>query len=568
MLNTVTMTPEEAAQHLIATNPLFAVGQADIRGITHRVFTNIPEHLSAFLQGLAPLYSDGQEMLVYEDERWDYPTFCNKVKGLANAMAQEYGISKGDHVAIAMRNLPEFVALFFATTALGAVAVPLNAWWTEDELAFAVRDSGAKLVFADGPRYEHLQAYMSAQALPLVAVRDAKGPVTYEQLLAKGDATQWPEVDIQTDDDFAIIYSSGSTGTPKGAVLTHRGALSTVYSWVFTLQMRPLVEGEEPDPNAPQHAFLAATPLFHVTALEAVLFLGFAVGAKVVMVYRWDPEQARQVINAEHITRFAGVPTQTADLVAVAKKHGDNMPTLTALGSGGAKRPAAQVQELANTFTQAAISSGWGMTETNALGFLFSGPDYVENPEAAGKPTPPLQDMRIVDDNGQEMPVGEVGELVVKSPANMRCYHNAPEDTAEALRDGWLHTGDLARVDEEGVFYIVDRKKSIIIRGGENISCLEVEGALHRHPEVLEAGVYALPHERLGETVGAAITVALNSALTAAKVQEFLAAHLASFKIPEHVWIWHEPLPRGTTDKIDKRALAEAWLAQPLQQAQ
>lgn len=555
-------TPEQAAQHIIANNPEFAVEQAQIRGIPHRVFAHVPRHLTEFLQRLAPQYSDGRDMLVYEDERWDYSTFCHNVQRMADAMARTYHVQQGDHVALAMRNLPEMAVLLFAVNALGAVVVPLNAWWTAEELEYAVADCNAKLVFADGQRYERLAPYAAKQQLPLVGVRDAVAPAHYTELLNSSDSKEWPAVAIQPDDDFAILYSSGSTGSPKGAVLTHRGAMSATYSWVFALQVRALVEGEEEDPQAPLPAFLMATPLFHVTALESVLFLGFAVGAKVVLVYKWDAEKMRHIINAEKITRLAGVPTQTADLMQVAQRHNDPMPSLTAIGSGGAKRPAAQVQALTDTFSQAAISSGWGMTETNALGLLFSGPEYTENPDATGRPTPPLQDMQIVDDNGQPVAVGEVGELIVKSPANMRAYHNAPDDTAEALRDGWLYTGDLARNDENGLFYLVDRKKSIIIRGGENISCLEVEGALHRHPEVLEACVFPVPHERLGETVAAAVTVAPGSTVSASDINAFLAEHLAAYKIPEHLWFWYQPLPRASTDKIDKRTLAQTWLEQ------
>src|SRR5699024_3399003 len=523
------LTPEQAAHHIIATNSAFAVEQAHIRGIPYRVFANVPNHLAEFLQRVAPHYSDGRDILVYEDERWDYPALCSSVQRMAAAMAQQYHIQQGDRVAIAMRNVPEFVVLLFAINALGAVAVPLNAWWTTEELAYAVADCGAKLVFADGQRCERLVGYATEQQLPLVGVRDAKVAVHFDQLLSSNASDTWPVVDIHPDDDFAIIYSSGSTGKPKGAVLTHRGAMSATYSWAFSLEVRSLVEPDSVNPNAPPPAFLMATPLFHVTALESVLFLGLAVGAKVVMVYKWDIEKMRHIINQEKITRFAGVPTQTADLMQIAQRHQDPLPSLTAIGSGGANRSAAQVQGLVDTFTQAAISSGWGMTETNALGLLFSGPEYADNPDATGRPTPPLQEMQIVDDNGQPVALGEVGELIVKSPANMRAYHNDPQGTAEALRGGWLYTGDLARNDENGLFYIVDRKKSIIIRGGENISCLEVEGALHCHPEVLEACVYPVPHERLGEAVAAAITVAPNSQVTEAEISAFLTEHLAAF---------------------------------------
>ena len=195
------------------------------------------------------------------------------------------------------------------------------------------------------------------------------------------------------------------------------------------------------------------------------------------------------------------------------------------------------------------------MTETNSLGILLSGPEYVDNPEAAGRLTPPLQEMRIVDAAGKEVPTGEVGELTVRSPANMRGYLNLPEETRATLKDGWLYTGDLARVEESGLIYIVDRKKSIIIRGGENISCLEVEGALHQHPAIAEACVFPVPDERLGETVGAAVYLHEDSQADQADISAFLKQRLAAFKVPDRVWFWHDPLPRGGTDKLDRKTL-------------
>lgn len=553
------MTPDEAAAHLVCTDPRFEVTEADIRGVRYRVFRNAPPHLRALLQHAGSAY-DGGDVLVYRDERWSYPRFCGEICRVANAMARDLGVRRGDRVAIAMRNYPELPILILAVSTLGAVAVPMNAWWSEEELAYAIGDSGARLVFADGPRHERIAPFADRQGLRLFAVRDVQGEHNYADLRDGDAADHWPEVPIDPDDDFAVLYSSGSTGRPKGVVLTHRGAISTVYSWVLTRAMAPLVDGAVPPSGRPL-SWMVATPLFHVTALHAVFLQGLANGAKLSLLYKWDAEEAIRVIKTEQVNRFVGVPTQSADLMETTRRLGERLETLEYIGAGGAKRPAAQVGQLAEAFPHAAVSTGWGMTETNSLGITLGGPEYLSNPGTAGRLTPPLQEMRIVDPAGKTLPPGEVGELLVKSPANMRCYLNQPEATAAVLRDGWLYTGDLARVEENGLVTIVDRMKSIIIRGGENISCLEVEGALYQHPAVAEACVFPVPDARLGELVGAAVQPKPDTALTEQELTDFLARRIARFKIPERVWFRDQPLPRGATDKVDRRALRAECLA-------
>jgi len=553
------MTPEQARDHLIATDPRFALTEAEIRGVRYPVFRNAPPHVCALLQAAEDVYGD-RDVLVYRDERWNYPAFCTEVKRLAEAMANELGVRRGDFVALAMRNYPEMPILIMAVAALGAVVVPLNAWSTEEELAYALGDCGAKVVFADGPRYERILPSVERLGLRLIAVRDVDGPLTYAALRDGASGADWPAAAIEPDDDFAVLYSSGSTGHPKGVVLTHRGAISAVYSWLMARAIAPLLDGAAP-PSTREPSALIVTPLFHVTALHSNFLQGLATGTKMSLLHRWDPEEAIRVIKAEQVTRFLGVPTQSADLMETARRLGEPLDFLEQISAGGAKRPAAQVQQLAETFPAASIGSGWGMTETNALGIIISGPDYVAHPDAAGRLTPPLQEMRIVDNDGNDVATGEVGELIVKSAANMRCYLNKPEETAAALRDGWLYTGDLARMDEEGLVYIVDRKKTIIIRGGENIACLEVEGALHQHPDVAEACVFPVPDARLGEVVGAGVTLKPGAKLTEAQLTEYLAQHLAHFKIPERIWFWPEPLPRGATGKLDRRALRNECLS-------
>jgi acyl-CoA synthetase (AMP-forming)/AMP-acid ligase II len=556
------MTLAQAGAHLTATNPDFAVEDTVIRGVKLRVFKNAPPHLRALVQRSAPLHGGGA-YLVHEDERWTHAAFCSDANRMSHALRDALGVRPGDRVAIAMRNCPEILILLTAVANAGAVAVMLNAWWAKEELDYAFEDSGATIVFADAPRYARIAPLAPARGLRLIATAGAEGPETYAALLAGAVSDAWPETPIDPEDDFALMYSSGTTGHPKGVVLTHRGAVSAIWTWVMSLLLGPLMDPDAA-PAAPKPiVIMIVTPLFHVTATHPMFLLSHPMGARIVLLPKWNAEDAVRVIRQEGVTRFLGVPTQSADLLAAAARMGVDLPSLDYVGAGGAKRPAAQVAALSQAFPNAVIASGWGMTETNAAGLSISGPDYVARPGVAGRLLPPLQDLRIIGDDGHEVPMGEIGEITVRSACNMRCYNNKPEATAEVLQDGWLRTGDLATIDADGYVTIVDRKKSIIIRGGENISCLDVEGALHRHPDVAEAGVFPVPDARLGELVGAGVQLRAGAQAAPADIAAFVSEHIAKFKIPERIWLRDTPLPRGATDKIDRRALRTECLSQP-----
>ena len=551
---------QQAVDHLTATDERFALDQARIRGIDYTVFSNAPPHLRGLLQAVRANHDNGEaDYLVYGNERWSFDAFCEQCNRLANVLTGHLGVLPGDRVAIAMRNYPEFLFALTAISSVGAVVVFLNSWWTTQELDYALQDSGAQLVFADGQRLERLMPLVKSRRLRLVGVREAQSqaPEAFSELLRMSDDDDWPTVDIDPDSDFSIMYSSGTTGHPKGVVLTHRGAMSAVYSWWMTQLLSPLMAAPDPESVSlvSKQAALVVTPLFHVTASHSMFMLGLPMGAKLVLMYKWDPEEAVGLIQREQVTRFMGVPTQSAELMESVKRLSVELPSLDFIGSGGAKRPPAQVNELHKTFPHAAIASGWGMTETNPIGIGIVGPDYLARPSAAGRLYPPLQQMKILDEDGNQLANGEIGEIAVRSAANMRCYLNKPEATAEVLQQGWLRTGDLAMVDDEGFVTIVDRKKNIIIRGGENIACLDVEGALHEHPAIMEAGVFSVPDSRLGEAVGAGIQLRPDLTATARELQEFLQGRIANFKIPEHFWFQTDELPRGATDKIDRRAL-------------
>lgn len=560
------MTPEEAVGLVTSTDPAFALTKAEIRGTTYTVFQNIPPTVPALMAASRARQAEaGGDYVLYEGERLSYPTFCDHVRRMAQVLQSDLGLGQGARVAIAMRNYPELLILTLAIASIGGVTVFVNAWWTTEELDYALRDSEARVVFADGPRLARIQPLAEALALTLVGVRDGAGMTAhaYTRLRDAADAGAFVQPVIDTDDDFAIMYSSGTTGKPKGVVQTHRNAVNAVFSWLMQSVVAPLVTPPEPDaPPPPRPSALVVTPLFHVTATHPLFLLSMPAGAQITLMRKWDAREAVRLIREEKITRFLGVPTQSAELMQAARALGETLETLDYIGAGGAKRPGAQVAQLAETFPKAGIATGWGMTETSALGIGAIGDDYKTRPETAGRLHPPVQELRILDDAGNEVPVGEIGEITVKSPANMRCYLNKPEATADVLRDGWLRTGDLGRIDAEGYVTILDRKKNIIIRGGENIACLDVEGALHRHADVIEACAFSVPDDRLGEIVGAAIQTRGGVDIPQADMAAFLSRHIAPFKIPQHLWCQPGPLSRGATDKIDRRAIRLACLAQ------
>ncbi|MEZ5504372.1 MAG: AMP-binding protein [Halioglobus sp.] len=418
---------------------------------------------------------------------------------------------------------------------------------------------------ADRARVERLLLIADKHGLKIIAIDDCSDleveHAAFAGLLQEFAGASMPAVEVSLEDYATIMYTSGSTGHPKGALSSHRGVLSALYSWMcmgVATKMAGTQEAREPGLSP---AALVTIPLFHCTASHSAFMLSLVVGRKMVIMHKWDAQEALRLIEQERITWFNGVPTMSAELQAAAETTDRDISSLTEIMAGGAARPAEQVKKISGTFSKSAPGIGYGLTETNALGSVNAGAFYVARPASAGRAVPAVTEFRVVAEDGRVLPPGERGELCIKSPANVIGYWNKPEATAEAFVDGWFHTGDVAYLDADGFLYIVDRIKDIIIRGGENISCIEVEAAIYAHPGIHEVAVFGLPDERLGEIVGAVVVPRAGLELTADELREYLAEHLAGFKIPAHIWFRQEQLPRIASGKIFKRQLKADYAA-------
>ena len=534
----------------------FATQGLSLDGAHYRTYQSAPPNMGAYFKFM--LGHADKTFAVYRDERYTFAETYGEASALARALIDDFGVTKGERIAILSRNNPQWMMAFIAALSVGAVAVPMNAWWTTEELDYGLRDSGARVVIADRERIERLAPLQEPLALKLIAIDDCGGlevpTQSFTEVTAAHSGAAMPDVDVGADDYATIMYTSGSTGHPKGALSSHRGILSALYSWML-LGMATKAVAPSPEPSPYPPAGLLTIPLFHCTGSHTAFLLSLIIGRKLVIMHKWDVQEAMRLIEDERITWFTGVPTMSAELQAAAVDSDRDLSSLGEIYAGGAARPPAQVEKLATTFKKSASGIGYGLTETNALGTVNSGEIYRARPGSAGRPVPAVTDIAVLDENGNPVPAHTRGEVCIHSPANCLGYWNKPEATAEAFREGWFHTGDVGYLDEDGFLFIVDRMKEIIIRGGENISCIEVEAAIYQHPAVAETAVYGVPDERLGEAVAASVVLAEGAELDGETLQAFLRENLAGFKIPAHLRFHSEPLPRIATGKIFKRQL-------------
>ncbi|WP_406139114.1 AMP-binding protein [Streptomyces sp. NBC_01089] len=544
------------------------------------VYESGPRTLREFVEAVWA-FGD-QPFLVAESGTYTYGEFFAAACALARRFTDVYGLAPGDRAVVAMRNHPEWQIAFWAAQLAGLVAVPLNAWWTEDEFTYALDDCRPRVLLVDGERLGRVLPWAGRQGDPdggdrpwilafhhdgstpsqagTAGTPAADAPTTlpyarferYEELPAADPALGPPDVEIRPEDDATIIYTSGTTGRPKGAVATHLaqvGAMmNPLYHAAASVLARGAVPGEGPAPVA-----LMTFPFFHVAAFTSV-YAAMAAGGTLVLMRKWDADKALAAIRTHGVTHYAGVPATALQLLDAAERGGDGLETLAMLSTGGAAAPPDLVRGLvARHSGRIEPRNGYGLTETSGGVLANFGAEYRAHPESVGRPTPATE-VRIADRSGRALADGEVGELWLRGQALVRGYWNAPEATADAFQDGWFRTGDLATV-HEGRVSVVDRIKDMVVRGGENVYCVEVEAALHAHPDVLDAAVLGVAHPVLGEEVAAVVQLRDGSGATPEVLRAHVGESLAAFKVPAYVFVRAEPLPRNATGKVLKREL-------------
>ncbi len=553
-----------AARQLLAQGGEYELDERTIRGVTLPVFTNAPPHLRALYEGALSHADD--VFYVYENERYTFADAWRETQRVVAGL-QALGVSYGDRVGVAMRNYPEWVFAYMGITSMGAVAVAMNAWWTGPEMQYGISDSGLKTIFVDRERLEHLSPYLDERELDVVAVRTpyvaGRGVQSWDAFCALGDDAS-PEVAVIDPDDHAmILYTSGSTAHPKGVVSSHRAIIHSLLGWEASAALARADAGRRPRPPERQPCMIITVPLFHVTGLNGQLLPSLRNGRKVVAMYKWDAEKALAIIEREQVTHFSGVPTMAYELVNSPNYDRYDLSSLRSIGGGGAamtRKHSQRIRERGKD--QVRASAAYGMTETNGLAASNAGRDLEARAASCGRALRPLVSIRVVDRDSNELGSGQIGELCIRGPMNFTEYWLKPEATAETLVDGWVHTGDLGYIDSDGFVFITGRAKEMIIRGGENVGCQEVEEVIFEHPSVTECVVFGVPDERLGEAVATVVRVKEGDILTPGDVQSHVAEHLARFKVPAYVRVVTDQLPRTGSGKIYKRGIRESLMAE------
>jgi long-chain acyl-CoA synthetase len=572
----VTVEPEFPVMSIAQCNALmtapgarFELEARTINGVMLRTYRNAPGTLRDVV--VNSLGWADREYLVYEDERVTFGAHFRAAAHLAVRLRDDFGIRKGDRVAIIMRNYPQWPVAFFAPLLIGAIATPLNSWWTGEELEYALSDSGASVAIVDPEKLERIREHLPRlSGLKTVIVARSgdeegdPGVVSMDRLI--GSAKSWasltdigvPAAEIDPDDDATIMYTSGTTGKPKGALASHRAIISNVFNSMSCQARHFLRQGQTPpvrDPKSdPQRIALLAIPFFHATGAFSNLVPAIMNADRIVSMYKWDPTDAMRIIEKEKVTTIGGVPAIAWQVLEHPERDRYDLSSIAIVGYGGAPSAPALVANIKKRFPAALPSNGWGMTETCAASCVNFGRDYELRPSSCGAPGVAM-DFRIVGEHGQTLEANQVGELWVRGPNNCKLYWNKPEATAKTFIDGWVVTGDVGYMDEEGFVFLTDRAKDMLIRGGENVYCIEVENVLYEHPAIMDAAVVGIPHKILGEEVGAVVQVKPDRDVTQDELRTFVARRIAAFKTPVEIHIQRDPLPRNANGKIMKNEL-------------
>lgn len=560
VFHTMYSTLRNTWDELIAPGAPFEITTAQVRGQTIKTYLNAPPNVRDFW--LATSAFADRDYLVYDDERWTYARAHKEVASIA-AWLRDQNIERGDRVAIAMRNYPEWLLSYWACLSQGIAVVGMNAWWTPSEMKYGLEDSSPKAIICDQERLDRFKEIRQAfPDMAVVGVRTGAG----EDVISFGTLTQnqnpMPGAAVDPDDDACIFYTSGTTGKPKGAQLTHRGCINNVMNLAFAgstfgAAIARFKGVDLPPPeDAPIGATLVTTPLFHVTANNCMAYGNTMTGGKLVHMYKWNAGEALRLIEQEKITAVSGVPTMAREIISHPDFANYDTSSMLTLGGGGAQLPPDLVGKISDAVDTAMPNTGFGMTETCGIVTSIAGDYFIDKPESCGPAMPNFEAM-CVDADGNEVARGEVGELWVKGACVIKGYLNRKEATAESITDGWLHTGDIARMDEDDFIFIVDRLKDMVLRGGENIYCAEVEGVMYAVDGIAECSVFGVKDDRLGEEVGAAVLLKSGYELTADDIRQECLKSAARHKVPRYIWMMNEPLPRNASGKFLKRELRD-----------
>jgi len=560
-------TSAEVRAQLTGPGGMFEVTTETVLGREMEVYkARMPSLRSVAEVGL--MRGDDQTFLVYGDRTYGFATFVQTANGVAHALRERFGVAKGDRVAVLSQNNPEWCLSFWATVSQGAILVGLNGWWTADEIEYGLQDSGAKVLVADRKRFERIAGSLDeAPALEHVFLVDCSpadlGLQDDPRVHSFAELTTSPtgefvEEEIAEDDPAVIFYTSGTTGRPKGAVSTHRSMIANLQNTLFNAVAGSMSGGGAlPDPGNGQNVSLFTSPLFHVSGCHSTLVVGLLAGLKLVMpTGRFTPEAALELIQEHEVTVWATVPTMVWRVCEHPDRHDYDTSSVRSVAFGGSPSADELQRMVRETFPNVtSTSNAYGLTETSSVATVISGQEAIEKPTSVGPPVPTVK-VKVIDPSGAEVPPGETGEVCIAGPILMAGYWNKPEATAEAIdEDGWLHTGDLGHVDGEGFVYITDRKKDMIIRGGENIYCVEIEQRLVTHPDIADAAIIGVPHPELGEEVKAVVQLEDGATLSEADVKQWVADALAAFKVPTYVDLTFDQLPRNASGKLLKNVL-------------
>jgi len=546
---------DERLEALIGPGAPFEVEPFVLDGVPLRTFVRAPQTIiDVFRMSIA---HEALDHLVFEDERLTFADVRRTALSVAGELSTGLGVRKGDRVAIAMRNYPEFVTSFWGAALLGAIVVPLNSWWTGPELAYALGDAGVRVAFMDEERLGRLADCGEAPGkVHYVGVRGARSvalrSVPFEELATGHPMSEHDLASTGPEDPATILYTSGTTGRPKGALASNRATIANLMNMAFVAARAQLLSGRPAQP-AGQSTTVTAAPLFHIGGVASIVG-GAMGGSKLVLMRKWDVAEVLRLAERERATGLGGVPAMARELLDYPELGKFNLSAVRSFPLGGAPVPPDLPLRAIDTFGRNnQILNGYGLTETTSAVCTNVGDEFLHHPDSVGRPNL-TADLRIEDSEGRILGAGQVGELCFRSPQVAQCYWNDPSATSTSFVDGWFHSGDLGCYDDEGYVYVLDRLKDVVIRGGENVYCAEVEAVLFEHPHIADVAVIGLAEPAMGERVCAVVVPRAGTTLELGEVRTFVAKRLASFKCPEALYIAEE-LPRTATGKTAKPEL-------------